>query len=178
MVPVPTENQCIVVTIKGRFDLDKAEFHCFACQHVFSPWKLESVIKLGFWQGTPSNIIHIYDMELLLQWDLMQKRMPGVSERSFLKSAEDYSHEKGRVGQINPSTFGSSFREWKYCRYELDQYMGKNFLECPSCNPSQHSAHVDGNMKLYRFKSAGISNKQPSYHQIRTNQPTMHLRQL
>ena len=60
-----------------------------------------------------------------------------------------------KEGAINPTTFSSSFREWKFCKYELDQLMKKNFMECPSCSPNQHSAHVDGNMKLYRFRSAG-----------------------
>ena len=58
---------------------------------------MENLIKLGFWPGTPNNTIHVFDMDFLEQWDLMQKRMPGVSERSFLKSLEDCSHEKGQV---------------------------------------------------------------------------------
>ena len=73
------------------------DFQCFACQYLWSPWSLESVIRLGFWPGSPSNIIHIFDINLFQQWDLMQKRMPGVSERAFLKSLEDYSFKKGRV---------------------------------------------------------------------------------
>ena len=58
-------------------------------------------------------------------------------------------------GAINATTFGSAFREWKYCKYELDQLMKKDFIKCPCCNQDQHSAHVDANVKLYRFKSAG-----------------------
>ena len=81
----------------GRFDLDKVEFNCSACHYFWSPRSLESVIRLGFWLGRPCNVIHIFDVDLFRQWDLMQKRMPGVSERSFLKSLEDYSSEKGRV---------------------------------------------------------------------------------
>ena len=85
---------CVVI---GRFDLDKVDFRCSACNYFWSPWSLESVIRLGFWPGSPCNIIHIFDVDLFMQWDLMQKRMPGVSERAFLKSLEDYSSEKGRV---------------------------------------------------------------------------------
>ena len=60
-----------------------------------------------------------------------------------------------KEGAINATTFGSAFREWKYCKYELDLLMRKDFFKCPCCNLDQHSAHVDANMKLYRFKSAG-----------------------
>ena len=28
-------------------------------------------------------------------------------------------------------------------------------MECPACALYQHSCHVDGNMKLYRYKSSG-----------------------
>jgi hypothetical protein len=29
-------------------------------------------------------------------------------------------------------------------------------MECPACEQQQHSVHIDGNMKLYRYKSAGM----------------------
>ena len=31
----------------------------------------------------------------------------------------------------------------------------KNWLKCPCCSINQHSCHIDGNMKLYRYKSSG-----------------------
>lgn len=49
-----------------------------------------------------------------------------------------------------------SFKEWKYCQVELDKLRCIDWMECPSCSQHQHSVHVDGNMKLYRFKSAGM----------------------
>ena len=73
--------QCIDCSVKLPFNLD-----------------LENVIKMGFWPGTPSNFCHLFDRDLLLYWDMAQKRMPGVSERSFITSLEDFSLAKGRVG--------------------------------------------------------------------------------
>ena len=74
-------------------------YQCIDCS-VKLPFKLdlESVIKMGFWPGTPSNFCHLFDRDLLVYWDMAQKRMPGVSERSFITSLEDFSFAKGRVG--------------------------------------------------------------------------------
>ena len=74
-------------------------YQCIDCS-VKLPFKrdLESVIKMGFWPGTPSNFCHLFDRDLLVYWDMAQKRMPGVSERSFITSLEDFSLAKGRVG--------------------------------------------------------------------------------
>ena len=60
-----------------------------------------------------------------------------------------------QIGTINISTFSRSFKEWKFCNFELDQLQMKDWMKCPPCTIQQHSAHVDGNMKLYRFKTAG-----------------------
>lgn len=56
---------------------------------------------------------------------------------------------------INPTTFSRSFKEWKFCQHEIQQLEGMNWMKCPICSVSQHSCHVDGNMKLYRYHSSG-----------------------
>ena len=56
---------------------------------------------------------------------------------------------------INDTAFSVAFKEWKFCHHELDVLQSKDFMECPTCAVFQHSAHVDGNAKLYRYKSAG-----------------------
>jgi len=58
---------------------------------------------------------------------------------------------------INHSTFSRSFKEWKFCQYELCRLQGMDWFRCPTCSISQHSCHVDGNMKLYRYQSSGRS---------------------
>ena len=40
-------------------------------------------------------------------------------------------------------------------RQHLEAYFGNGNMKCPYCNQDHHFAHVDANMKLYRFKSAG-----------------------
>ncbi|XP_065896316.1 uncharacterized protein [Dysidea avara] len=43
------------------------------------------------------------------------------------------------------------FEEFRYCRMEIQQLQHTSPFECPACHRKQHSAHVDGNKKLYRF---------------------------
>ncbi|KXJ07194.1 hypothetical protein AC249_AIPGENE287 [Exaiptasia diaphana] len=61
------------------------------------------------------------------------------------------------VGIINKVTFATSFKEWKFCQLELDNICLCDWMKCPGCSEQQHFVHVDGNMKLYRFKTAGMS---------------------
>ncbi|CAH3016573.1 unnamed protein product [Porites evermanni] len=93
----------------------------------------------------------------------MRKRLPGSSESGFLRSLEDFSVIRGRVGVINDTAFSIAFKEWKFCRHELDVLQSKDFMECPTCAVFQHSAHVDGNAKLYRYKSAGRKKRESYY---------------
>ena len=61
-----------------------------------------------------------------------------------------------QVATVNATAFRVSFKEWKYCQFELDKLWCIDWMECPSCSQHQHSIHGDGNMKLYHFKSAGM----------------------
>ena len=48
-----------------------------------------------------SNVCYIFDQELFKFWDLLQKRMPGASERAFVSGLEDFSVTRGRVRKIS-----------------------------------------------------------------------------
>jgi len=67
-----------------------------------------------------------------------------------------FSNIYSQVGTVDVTAFATSFKEWTYCQFELDQERQISWMECPACSNKQHSVHVDGNMKLYRFKSAGV----------------------
>lgn len=45
---------------------------------------------------------HVFDPSLFLHWDLFQKESPGSSERSFLKSLEQFSYGKGLYESLPP----------------------------------------------------------------------------
>lgn len=55
------------------------------------------VTQSGFSPGSIRDMTYVFDQDLFLHWDLLQKQIPGVSERSFLKSLELFSKRKGRV---------------------------------------------------------------------------------
>ena len=58
---------------------------------------MKQVVASGFWPGTPVSYSQLFSQELFEYWDIMQKRMPGVSERSFVLGLQDFSLNKNRV---------------------------------------------------------------------------------
>ncbi|PFX12757.1 hypothetical protein AWC38_SpisGene23234 [Stylophora pistillata] len=59
------------------------------------------------------------------------------------------------VNQLAGVINDSAFKEWKSCNHEINLLQFKDFMVCPACATYHHSAHVDSNAKLYRYKSAG-----------------------
>ena len=56
-----------------------------------------------------------------------------------------------QAGTVNPATFSKAFNEWRYFNFEIQRYKGLDGFVCPCCQDHQHSVHVDGNKKLYRY---------------------------
>ena len=56
-----------------------------------------------------------------------------------------------QAGMVNPATFSKAFNEWRYFNFEIQRYKGLDGFVCPCCQDQQHSVHVDGNKKLYRY---------------------------
>ena len=57
------------------------------------------IIRGGYWPGSAERRSrYIYDQDLFLFYDLLQKNNPGISEYGFLKTLEQFSEIKGRVG--------------------------------------------------------------------------------
>ncbi|KAK5933254.1 hypothetical protein CgunFtcFv8_013749 [Champsocephalus gunnari] len=59
----------------------------------------------------------------------------------------------GRSGKICGDTLQKSFLEWTYAKFEVERLSQVQHFQCPSCTPSMLAVAVDGNRKLYRFKS-------------------------
>ena len=55
------------------------------------------VIILRFLPGSITDATYVFDQDLFCQWNIIQKQVPGISERSFLKALEEFSKQKGRV---------------------------------------------------------------------------------
>ena len=83
----------------GRYDLKDSRVLCEGCGNCFDIEYPHNVIREHLWPGTPScNTTYIFDQDMFLLYDLLQKNMPGISETGFLKSLEQFSAIKGRVG--------------------------------------------------------------------------------
>ena len=62
-----------------------------------APLTVKDVLHYGYWPASPNNLTTLFSQDLFLTWNTFQKRMPGCSETSFVRSLEDISLTKGRV---------------------------------------------------------------------------------
>lgn len=88
---------CIVVSLRGRFDVNHRRYKCLQCGKMLCTSEPVVIIQSGFWPGSIKDMTYVFDKELFLFWDILQKQLPGVSEGAFLKSLELFSKRKGRV---------------------------------------------------------------------------------
>ena len=71
---------------------------CEDCGNRFEIECPHSLIREHLWPGTPSHKpTYVFDQDMFLLYDLLQKNMPGISETGFLKTLEQFSVIKGRV---------------------------------------------------------------------------------
>lgn len=74
----------------GRYDLDDVVFYCNEC-------KIEQHLE-GFWIGcVERHSQYLFDEDLFLFFDYLQKFNPGLSVSGFLHTLEEFSAEKNRV---------------------------------------------------------------------------------
>uniref|UniRef100_A0A7M5U8G7 CxC3 like cysteine cluster domain-containing protein n=1 Tax=Clytia hemisphaerica TaxID=252671 RepID=A0A7M5U8G7_9CNID len=159
---VPKDEYCIVITLKGRFDLHKYIIKCIDCDAQTDPFTIGVLLTSGFWPGNPKSLNYLFKEEVFQLWDNFRKFMPGSSERAFLKSLNAISDDNCRKATINPTNFSMAFREWCLWLDQKDLIQSKDWMECPACYPHPHSCHVDGNSKLYRYKR-GLRQRESFY---------------
>ncbi|XP_065895222.1 uncharacterized protein [Dysidea avara] len=140
----------VLVTSEGRFDLDDCKAECLNCKFAYGD-SLCDVIGSGFWPSSACSFNYLFSCQLLKLFDYVQKFVPGTSVNGFLSALEEVSAHNGRISTINQSAFIKAFEEYRYCMMELLQLGRHPILDCPACYGNQHSIHVDGNRKLYRF---------------------------
>ncbi|KAK0149829.1 hypothetical protein N1851_009422 [Merluccius polli] len=78
---------------------------------------------------------------------------PGMSRQAFVSMLEGRTKLFGRSGMICGDTMQRAFLEWAYAKFEVDKLSQVQHFQCPACTPSMLAVAVDGNRKLYRFKS-------------------------
>ena len=87
-----------VPILTGRYDLMDVELTCNACKSQLKLPQPNSVILEEFWPASAKRKSqYIFDQDLFLFFDLLQKNIPGVSESGLIKTLEMFSEAKGRV---------------------------------------------------------------------------------
>lgn len=160
-ISVSTELVAVIRTY-GRFDLNKFVIKC-SCGNSYDPFSLTNLVESGYWPGSLKQINYIFHESCFVMWGRFSKRMPGSSVSSYVKSLEDISRLNSRTDVISCTLFTRTYREWKYGQHELEKLMKIPIFSCPACNGKQHSCHVDGNSKLYRYKTSGKRNGDSYY---------------
>ncbi|XP_066931731.1 uncharacterized protein, partial [Clytia hemisphaerica] len=112
LTKVVKDELCIIVTLKGRYDVNKYLLACKDCESTTDPFTVAVILCSGFWPGNPKSLNYLFKEEVFQLWDNFRKFMPGSSERAFLKTLNAISEEHSRKATINPSNFSMAFREW------------------------------------------------------------------
>ena len=77
----------------GRYDLDDEVLFCNTCRR-------EEYLP-GFWPGSVErHSQYLFDEDLFLLFDFLQKFNPGMSSSGFLHALEEFSVVKNRVSKI------------------------------------------------------------------------------
>lgn len=78
----------------GRYDLDDEVLFCDQC-------KIEEYLH-GFWPGSVErHSQYLFDEDLFLFFDFLQKFNPGMSTSGFLHALEQFSAAKNRVSTLD-----------------------------------------------------------------------------
>ena len=68
-------------------------------------------------------------------------------------------------GTVDLLRLQKAFTEWTCLKFELQGLQGSDYMECEACGTEPRCIHLDGNAKLYRYRSSGSSEVSSAYHQ-------------
>ncbi|XP_062414077.1 uncharacterized protein LOC134122785 isoform X1 [Pungitius pungitius] len=142
--------QVILIGMNGRYNLS---LPCVSCPCGKS-WSLDigDLVDSGYWPAT-ANFDTLYTVDLFSTFEDLKITAPGMSRQAFVSMLEHRTKVFGRSGQICGDTMQKAFLEWIYAKFEVERMSLVQHFQCPACTPSMLAVAVDGNRKLYRFKS-------------------------
>ncbi|XDV41656.1 hypothetical protein PO909_010475, partial [Leuciscus waleckii] len=135
----------------GRYNLVLPAVSCTSCCLTWSP-TIEDIQRDGYWPGT-MNFCTLYTTDVFQSFYDLKMAAPGVSLKAYIKMLDERTERFGRAGKISADSFSKSFSEWVAVTYEVEKIFHKKSFDCPACTPEMLAVSVDGNRKLYRFKS-------------------------
>eukprot|EP00057_Strongylocentrotus_purpuratus_P021992 XP_011676466.1 PREDICTED: uncharacterized protein LOC105444216 [Strongylocentrotus purpuratus] len=158
-----TGSSYIAITLKGRRIIPRAEVYCQNCNFVDTKLELQTIVANGFWPATIRRIVHIFEADLLKFIDMLMKNMPGTSLSSIAKALQDIDESDKAVSR---AALTRALMEYRYCQQALNDVKGTDGMTCPACSSGQHSAHVDGNFKVYRYSKVPRGSRKPYYEDV------------
>ncbi|KAI4827077.1 hypothetical protein KUCAC02_030503 [Chaenocephalus aceratus] len=147
---VSAGKEIILIGINGRYNLFLPQINC-TCGKTWSIG-MGDLVESGYWPATV-NFETVYAVDLFTTYEDLKITAPGMSRQAFVSMLEHRTKLFGRSGKICGDTLQKSFLEWTYAKFEVERLSQVQHFQCPSCTPSMLAVAVDGNRKLYRFKS-------------------------
>ncbi|KAK5895521.1 hypothetical protein CgunFtcFv8_009208 [Champsocephalus gunnari] len=147
---VSAGKEIILIGINGRYNLFLPQINC-TCRKTWSIG-MGDLVESGYWPATV-NFETLYAVDLFTTYEDLKITAPGMSQQAFVSMLEHRTKLFGRSGKICGDTLQKSFLEWTYAKFEVERLSQVQHFQCPSCTPSMLAVAVDGNRKLYRFKS-------------------------
>lgn len=94
-------SQIMIIDFLGRYDLKDSWIQCEKCDANFNIEFPHKLVRENLWPGSPTaSGAYMFDQDMFLFYDILQKNMPGISESGFIKTLEQFSVHKGRVRLI------------------------------------------------------------------------------
>ncbi|CAM4491361.1 unnamed protein product [Leuciscus chuanchicus] len=140
----------ILIGMNGRYNLFLPSVNC-SCGKTL-PVTISDLVESGYWPATV-NFETLYMVDLFTTYEDLKITAPGMSRQAFVSMLECRTKLFGRSGKICGDTLQRAFLEWAYAKFEVDKLSQVQHFQCPACTPSMLAVSVDGNRKLYRFKS-------------------------
>ncbi|XP_065072071.1 uncharacterized protein LOC135696565 isoform X2 [Rhopilema esculentum] len=140
---LPSNQKCILVNCRGRFDLNKFQIECLNCSFCSDLFDdVCQLIRSRYWPGSVGTVSYLFDEDMFESWESFMLRMPGSSEHGFIGSLEDISQYNNRVGHIQRDAFSQAFKEFKFLKAMRNSFYGSAFV----CNKHDVGTVID---KIY-----------------------------
>ncbi|XP_043242318.1 uncharacterized protein LOC122391992 isoform X2 [Amphibalanus amphitrite] len=163
MVIESSESAVIVISALGRFDLRLPAWRCPGCNHRIEA-SSEDLMLCGYFVASPVQMSTVVHEDVFVMWKELRFRTPGTSLRAFLRMLEKLGTTYGSEAPIDLQRFEKAYSEWANMEFELQRLMDADLMSCEACGPEPACVHVDGNFKLYRYRSSGDSSMSSAYH--------------
>ncbi|KAK7918642.1 hypothetical protein WMY93_009926 [Mugilogobius chulae] len=147
----PPRKKKTVNPSSGRYELSLPQHQCEECGRQWLP-DIPDFIRSGYWPATMQGQT-LYHQDLFDTFEAMKTTAPGLSRQAFTAMLDQRTDFYGRNGIVKPDSFQRSYLQYTYCKFAVKKLLGEKSFTCPACSPDQLVVSLDGNRKLYRFRS-------------------------